>query len=211
MAVDARGAPVMPGRVPVTAFTPQPSRPGFGTVTALPEAGSPLMKQLVAFIQRMNPASAITEQNVGTHVLNKPGVLSRNRPGTPFVTPQSRRLYDMLVGSGLATAAYPRPPQWYLDRFRNPIPSGAGQPAWTGFTPAAPIVGTYAQPQVPVATLPEPAPVSAPGGLPFPPGPAPMGAVDPEPPFGTPEWFRWRYGASSPGAAARQVRANLAR
>lgn len=194
---------------------------GGGTVTSLPAAGSPLMAALVKFVQSRNPAVVVNEGNVGGYVLNQPGVFTGRLPGKPFMTgfAPGNDVLGQLVSAGLARpnvspwASWGRLPAADLSPFqrewltrganaRSPQPSGANMGAFRSAPP----------PSVPLATLPQAAP-AAPAApvLAYPPGPAGISSVDPEPPFGTPQWFAWRYGPSTQAQRLAQMRRNLAR
>lgn len=176
-------------------------------ITGLPGLGSPLMAQLVKFLQARNPAVLVNEGNVGEHVGSYQDL--DRRAGTPFRVPGAgRNLLAALVAAGLALARAPRavpagqswgdlsPHQQSLISEQGANARGVGQlPPWTGFQSFAPIQG--ASPQVPVNTLPAQVPVntlpgSSPGGVQppplaqtpvgpmfYPPGPSPLGARDP--------------------------------
>lgn len=175
-------------------------------ITGLPGLGSPLMAQLVKFLQARNPAVLVNESNVGDFALNKPGLVGRNMPGKPFVTRQSSALFDALAAAGLI-----RPPAgsavgttWAL-RQRGHHPGFETYSGYVGGPPDpyanmnmwSPSGGGVSAPQVPVNTLPAQVPVntlpgSSPGGVQppplaqtpvgpmfYPPGPSPLGARDP--------------------------------
>lgn len=172
-----------------------------GQVTGLPQAGSPLMQQLVKFIQARNPAMVVNEGNVQANLPQGP--LDR-APGTNFRIPGAgRNILRQLQAAGLASmhgpSFYPNrvppgmtvaelPAHWQasvLARGANArgigelnLANQAANANFSGGGVSAPM------PQVPVATLPEPA-MPAPlaqtpvGPMYFPPGPAPFGAQDP--------------------------------
>lgn len=206
---------VSPFRQPgAQTFLPGPgnARP---QVTGLPQAGSPLMQQLVKFVQARNPAIVVNEGNVQTNLPERLDV----RPGTNFRIPGAGRdLLRQLLQAGLArpertlsptdfVLSSPvqrenavnqqrirmqlglRPVVPFVDQFAHmnmSSPSGggvSGTPAPSYTVPAGQNPYTAQLPQVPVATLPEPAPAlpfaqTPVGPMLFPPGPQ---AFQPDP------------------------------
>lgn len=164
-----------------------------GEVFELPQAGSPLMQQLVRFVQARNPAVVVNEGNVGEYVLGQPsrGLFNWGLPG------RGRQLLWSLVRAGLA-----REPSVRTRYGLQPLSvfhRGGG-----GYTPTSypgdvmwqpsPSGGGVSAPQVPVATLPEPQVPLTSGGVGvqasplavtpagpmfYPPGPSPLGSRDP--------------------------------
>lgn len=187
--------------------SPGPPQGAPGTVSTLPQAGSPLMAALVKYVQSRNPAVAVNEGNVGGYLA---GVFDQPRRGLrgglggyPWSVPgPGRNLVRALIQAGLM-----RPPQaasvspaWFsgspglraMAVARNNLRHTLGLPyvqpyvdrfahlaMWQPSAPAQVPVATLPE-QVPVATLPEPFAANTPvGPMLYPPGPAPFGSQDP--------------------------------
>jgi hypothetical protein len=189
--------------------------PAGRVVSGVPEAGSVLMNQLLQFLRTRSPAVNVTAENA---LANAQGAFQTAR-GPVGGHPVAEKIWDALKAAGLARmqGGLAGGTTWAARQ----RPAGAGYNTYSGYVGGPPdpyrhlnmwqppVAASASVPQVPVNTLPEPAAAPAPAGMVYPPGPAGVSSVDPEPPFGTAAWFQWKYGPARAGAAARQVRANL--
>lgn len=145
-----------------------------GEVFELPQAGSPLMAQLVRFVQARNPAVAVNESNVGEYLEGAFDRSRRYRGGFPWSMPgPGRDLVRGLIGAGLMRApqAASVSPAWFsgspglraMAVARNNLRRTLGLPyvhpyvgtSYPGDVMWQPPAAAPAAPQVPVATLPE--------------------------------------------------------
>lgn len=159
VAYPAEGSPARPQGAP-------------GSVSTLPQAGSPLMAALVKYVQSRNPAVAVNEGNVGDYTAGAFGRDPRGLGRYPWSVPgPGRELTRSLIQAGLMRA-----PQgahvsstWFTSGspgLRARAVAGNHLRHLLGLGPVRPYVDPYAhlamwQPsaapaQVPVATLPEP-------------------------------------------------------
>lgn len=174
-----RAEPAVSGPVAYPAEgSPGPPQGAPGTVSTLPQAGSPLMAALVKYVQSRNPAVAVNEGNVGGYLA---GVFDQPRRGLrgglggyPWSVPgPGRNLVRALIQAGLM-----RPPQaasvspaWFsgspglraMAVARNNLRHTLGLPYVQPLAPTSypgdvmwqPPAAAPAPAQVPVATLPE--------------------------------------------------------
>lgn len=154
-----------------------------GPLRALPQAGSPLMQQLVKYVQASNPAVVVNEENVGSHLPARFGV----RPGSnKVVLGKAGGLVRQLVAAGLLNGPSLSPTDFVSSSpvMRENAVARQRIRMLMGLPPVVPYVdqfahlnmwqpsvsggGVSAPPLVPVATLPEPPP-PPPAGMLYPP------------------------------------------
>lgn len=160
-----RAEPAVSGPVAYPAEgSPGPPQGAPGTVSTLPQAGSPLMAALVKYVQSRNPAVAVNEGNVGgfTQGLFTGGGPGRHGRGWSIPGP-GRNLLQQLVQAGLARSPFPRtwgnnlPYGHFYEMFNDGGKRAvAGRGVGTSIVSASPSGGGVSAPMVPVATLPEP-------------------------------------------------------
>lgn len=172
-------------------FLPAPAGQSQGSPGAisLPQAGSPLMQQLIKFVQARNPAIVVNEGNVQANLPQRLDVL----PGTNFRVPGAGRdLLRQLYMAGLARPERTLSPTDFVSSSPVMRENAINQQRirmQMGLRPVTPYVDQFAHlnmwqppaaapvnasgggvsaPMVPVNTLPEPVPA---GGMVFPPQP----------------------------------------
>lgn len=156
-----------------------------GVVRALPQAGSPLLAQLVAFLQARNPAVVVNEGNAGEYLPSDRDwvrMTAASRPGGE--RSQARGLLRALMAAGMARQphaiwgplrgkVHPPGAGEFPYGIRRPLkaPSSYAYPGDVMWQPPAQVPVNTLPAQVPVATLPEPAPAPAPFAAQTPVGP----------------------------------------